>query len=349
MLPAITWLPSPFKNLRDPRYAIRGVVNHRIVGTLPSARAAFGVAPGTSRNASSHFGIGFVGGRLTVDQYVDLADSAWTNGDVREPTWSRIIPGVNPNLYTVTIEHEDGGAPNRGRVSEEVWQASMALQKLLVSGDKDAIRAAGIRVRHDHIVAQLAAVPRDATGFIDHHQIAGPNKPYCFRRWLDDPGFVEGSPSRRDRLLALLNGEDDVLNDYLKTLRETPNRRARIRAGATARTIPAFNPKDYNANRAFVLGKDSAATLYGYVTGTNITLSNGQVHDPRTDWFVTRNDSHGLTFWHVADLIGEEPIEQGGGIPPDAYAALQEQAVTALRNLGLRATADADALAVKKP
>jgi hypothetical protein len=209
-LPAITWLPSPFKNLRDARYSIRGVVNHRIVGTLPSARAAFGVAPGTSRNASSHFGIGYVNGKLTVDQYVDLADMAWTNGDVREPTWSRIIPGVNPNLYTVTIEHEDGGAVNRGKVSEEVWQASMELQKLLVSGDKDAIRAAGIRVRHDHIVAQLATVPKDATGFIDHHQIAGPNKPYCFRRWLDDPGFVEGNPSRRDRLLAHLNGEDEM-------------------------------------------------------------------------------------------------------------------------------------------
>jgi hypothetical protein len=312
VLPAITWLPSPYRNLRDARYSIRGVVNHRIVGTLPSARAAFGVAPGTSRNASSHFGIGYVSGKLTVDQYVDLSEMAWTNGDVRDPTWASIIPGVNPNLYTVTIEHEDGGSANRGKVSEEVWQASMELQKLLVSGDAAKIRAAGIRARYDHHIAQLAAVPRDARGFIDHHQIAGPNKPYCFRRWLDDPGFVEGTPSRRDRLLAHLNGEDDVLNDYLKGLRETPNRRALIRAGATARTIPAFNPKDYDANKAFVLGKDSSATLFGWVKGTNITLSDGTVYDARTDWFATRNNDHGITFWHVRDLLKEEPIEQGG-------------------------------------
>ena len=345
----VTWLPSPYKNLRDARYEIRGVVNHRIVGTLPSARGAFGVAPGTSRNASSHFGIGYVNGRLTLDQYVDLSDMAWTNGDVREPTWVFYQPGVNPNLTTVTIEHEDGGTANRGKVSEEVWQLSMELQKLITSGDKNAIRAAGIRVRHDHIVSQLARIPKDGRGFIDHNQIAGPNKPYCFRRWLDDPGFVEGRPSRRDRLLAYLNAEDDVLNDYLKGLRETPNRRAIIRSGATARTTPAFNPKDYDSNRVGVLSKDSSATLFGYVTGTNITLADGKVYDPRTDWFVTRNDSHGMTFWHVADLISEQPVEQAEGIKAESWNALQAQGVTALKNIAIRASADADALAAKKP
>jgi hypothetical protein len=209
-LPPITWLPSPFRNARDSRYPIRAEVKHRIVGTLPGARIAFGVAPGTSRNASTHFGIGYVGGKLTIDQYVDLSDMAWGNGDVRDPTWSRIIPGVNPNLYTVSTEHEDGGSANRGRVSEAVWQASMQLSRLLRCGDVARIRAAGIRVRSTATVAQLAAMPIDTGSYIDHHQIAGPNKPYCFRRWLDDPGFVEGSPSRRTRLLAYLNAEDDV-------------------------------------------------------------------------------------------------------------------------------------------
>src|SRR5688500_5505678 len=121
---SINWLPSPFFNSRDSRYALRGIVNHRIVGSLASARGAFGAAPGTSRNASSHFGIGHINGQLIIDQYVDLRNMAWTNGDVREPSWSRIIPGVNPNLYTVTIEHEDGGEANGGFVTEDIWQAS---------------------------------------------------------------------------------------------------------------------------------------------------------------------------------------------------------------------------------
>lgn len=212
-IPDVTYLPSPFQNARG-GYALRAIVNHRIVGSLASARGAFGVVPGTPRNASSHFGIGHINGKLTIDQYVPLDRMAWTNGDVRDPTWSRIIAGVNPNLYTVTIEHEDGSTANRGVVEEDLWRASMELQAILVSGNAAAIRGLGIRGATDAMVRQLAAIPKDATGFIDHHQIAGPNKPYCFRRWLDDPGFVYGSPSRRDRLLAVVKGgilEDEML------------------------------------------------------------------------------------------------------------------------------------------
>jgi hypothetical protein len=206
----VNWLPSPFYNRGRSGYAIRGVVNHRIVGTLGSARGAFGAAPGTPRNASTHFGIGYISGVLTIDQFVDLSDMAWGNGDVRDPTWPLIIPGVNPNLYTVSIEHEDGGSAGRGVVKEPIWQASMALQKLITSGDLTAVRAAGIHVRDEASVRQLQAVPKDAKGFIDHNQISGPNKPYCFRRWLDDPGFVDGSPSRRTRLLTHLTSEDEM-------------------------------------------------------------------------------------------------------------------------------------------
>lgn len=207
-IPNVAFLQSPYQNARDARYALRAFVEHRIVGTLPSARRAFGLVAGDpGRNASSHFGIGFVGGVVSIDQYVPLDRMAWTNGDVRDPTWSRIIPGVNPNLYTVTFEHEDGGYAGRGVVQEAVWRASMELQALLMSGDAAAIRAKGIRGATDAIVRQMAAIPKDASGLIDHHSIAGPNKPYCLRRWLDDPGLVEGSPSRRDRLIAAVRGQ----------------------------------------------------------------------------------------------------------------------------------------------
>lgn len=304
-LPNVTWLASPFKNLRDARYPIRGVVNHRIVGTLTGARGAFGVAPGTSRNASTHFGIGYIGGRLTVDQYVDLSDMAWGNGDVRNPTWSRIIPGVNPNLYTVSIEHEDGGSANRGRVAAEVWQTSMELQRLITSGDAKAIRALGIRVRYDATVSQLAAVPKDASGFIDHHQIAGPNKPYCFRRWLDDPGFVEGVPSRRDRLLAALNQEDsvaDITNFRLE--------RIRIDKGAAIRSAAATG-----APVLFMTGALSDAVSVGW----------------QGDWiayWVADLGAWGYTSIS-ANVLSREPyqniVEVGTGIPQADYDAAREQ------------------------
>lgn len=238
MLPPVIWKPTtkfgyPYKGDRGRMgQPVRVFVNHRIVGTLASADWVFD--PANSRVASAHFAIGFINGRLEIHQYVDLTDAAWTNGDVREPTAKVVLanPGINPNLYSVTIEHEDGGSAGRGVVKPEVWAASIELQRLLTSGNPASIRAAGIRVRSDTTVAQMAKVPKTVDGFIDHHQIAGPNKPYCFRRWLDDAGFVEGSPSRRDQLLTALNPKPDVALPYFKPATGV------ARAGAIVRDLP---------------------------------------------------------------------------------------------------------------
>jgi hypothetical protein len=212
-LPPVIWKPSPNFGFPTPGtkgrsgQPVRATVRHRIVGTLASADTVF-ADPG--RGASTHFGIGHIGGALEIHQYVNLSDAAWGNGDVRDPTAKVVLenPGVNPNLYTVSIEHEDGGASNDGVVEADTWAASIELGVLLASGDISAIRAAGIRIREDATAAQLKAIPATVDGHIDHHQIAGPNKPYCWRPWLDDPGFVNGNPSRRDELLTALNAVD---------------------------------------------------------------------------------------------------------------------------------------------
>ncbi len=41
-----------------------------------------------------------------IAQYVSVDDSAWGNGDVQNPSWPDLIQGVNPNYYTISIEHE---------------------------------------------------------------------------------------------------------------------------------------------------------------------------------------------------------------------------------------------------
>lgn len=219
-IPDVTFLQSPYQNARDSRYALRAIVSHRIVGTLVSARRSFGLVAGDAgRRASSTFGIGIVNGKLTIDQYVPLDRMAWANGDVRDPSWPLYQPGVNPNLTTISIEHEDGGYTGKGVIVEEIWRASMELQTLLVSGNATAIRAKGIRGATAAMVAQLAAISKDERGFIDHHAIAGPNKPYCLRVWLDDPGFISGSPSRRSRLLAAVRGGSLQEEEMLPTRR----------------------------------------------------------------------------------------------------------------------------------
>lgn len=186
-------------------------------------------------NASSHFGIGRnESNRLVIEQYVALDDSAWTNGDVRDPTWSRIIPDVNPNKYTWTIEHEDGGTANRGVVEDDIWQASMELQVLLASGDPARLRAAGVTFREDSVAREGALIPKDATGFIDHHQISGPNKPYCFRPWLDDPGFVNGTPSRRSQLIAALQADGEIQGEDMGRIADLEAALERCRNKAAA-------------------------------------------------------------------------------------------------------------------
>jgi N-acetyl-anhydromuramyl-L-alanine amidase AmpD len=96
-------------------------------------------------NQSSHFGIGKDG---AIEQYVSIVDSAWANGDVKSPHWSKLIPGVNPNLYTISIEMEG--------YSTEVRTAAM-----------NASVGKVLRWVHDQI--GLVYVPQET--LIGHYQI----------------------------------------------------------------------------------------------------------------------------------------------------------------------------------
>jgi hypothetical protein len=241
-LPPVVWEPSPNFGYPSPGsrgrmgQPVRVTVRHRIVGSLASADTVFA---DVARGASTHFGIGHIDGRLEIHQYVNLSDAAWGNGDVREPTAKVVLenPGVNPNLYSVSIEHEDGSSAGHGIVKPDTWAASIALGVLLASGDIAKIRNAGIRIRDDETTHQLAKIPPTVDGHIDHQQIAGPNKPYCWRVWLDDPGFVKGTPSRRDELLKALSGitatEEEVtaFSDCRDDLKRCRGRAAKWHAG----------------------------------------------------------------------------------------------------------------------
>ena len=285
-LPPVIWKPTgkfgmPYKGDRGRALPILAVVYHRIVGTLPSADAVF--ADSSDRLASTHFGIGHVSGRLEIHQYVDLADAAWGNGDVREPTAQVVIqhPGVNPNVYTVSIEHEDGGEAGRGVVQPDTWGASLALSAVILSGDLAAIRAAGIHCRDQASADQLAMVPRDPIGLIDHHQIAGPNKPYCFRPWLDDPGFVDGSPSRRDELIASLTLPDTATEDdpmsWFADVRPLDPISVRFDNPTNMYTQPTLSRAYITADHPKSPISDTSRTIVGTVKGDEYPAGSGNV------------------------------------------------------------------------
>lgn len=59
-----------------------------------------------------------------VVKLVDELNTAWHAGRVDKPTWAKIKANVNPNFYTIGIEHENiNGEP----MTLEQWRASSAL------------------------------------------------------------------------------------------------------------------------------------------------------------------------------------------------------------------------------
>ncbi len=93
----------------------KAVVLHIAEGSYEGTLQEF--ADSNPAQKSSHFVIAKDG---RIAQLVSMNDSAWANGlcwqnnhwrtpdcsKLDNPTWADIIPGVNPNMYTISIEHE---------------------------------------------------------------------------------------------------------------------------------------------------------------------------------------------------------------------------------------------------
>lgn len=206
----IVWYPASAPDYGSGRAGKKpiAIVHHRIVGGLTSADITFAdndhdvtTVGNTSRSVAAHFGIGHKNGRLEIHQYVDLSDTAYCNGDWDSTgnwdNWYGIgqvtLDGAtmsDVNARTVSIEHDDQGGSadptKKGIVTEDIIKASIALDRLMLSGDIAKMRAAGIRIRDTATAGALKAIPIDSKHLIDHHDIAGTNKPTCWKPWAAD-------------------------------------------------------------------------------------------------------------------------------------------------------------------
>ena len=104
MTTPITWIGSPHRYKGREGFRPEAVVIHIIEGSLAAADSWF-LAP--ESKVSAHYGVGRTG---EVHQYVGEADTAFHAGRVWKAKWGRLKPRVNPNLYTIGIEHEGRGA-----------------------------------------------------------------------------------------------------------------------------------------------------------------------------------------------------------------------------------------------
>jgi len=137
------WVGCAPGNFRQGRHGHepRAIVVHIIVGSLESAVMTF---RDPRSSVSAHYGVGKSG---QVRQFVEETDTAFHAGTVVRPTWRLIDPQVNPNLYTVGIEHE--GQP------QQVWP-----------GVQYGTSAALIRE-----IADRWRIPLDREHVIMHHEI----------------------------------------------------------------------------------------------------------------------------------------------------------------------------------
>lgn len=140
-------------------YVPCAIVNHISSGSMSSMDSWFTSA---SNNVSSaHFGVAKDG---RIHQYVDIRRMAWANGLTATGTTKapakvvRDRPGINPNKYTISIEHEgmDGDLTEPQFASsiwlhryiqqevERIWGKKLLLDSVHVIGhcDIDPIRKA---------------------------------------------------------------------------------------------------------------------------------------------------------------------------------------------------------------
>jgi N-acetylmuramoyl-L-alanine amidase len=130
------WLGSPNFSTGRAGFRPEAIVIHIMQGTLEDTDSWFGA---TRSAVSAHYGIGRDG---EIHQYVEEGDTAWHAGRVDSPSWRLIKSGVNPNLYTIGIEHEGH--------TGDVWT-----DELLDTSSSVIAEVAtrwGIRVDGDHVV-----------------------------------------------------------------------------------------------------------------------------------------------------------------------------------------------------
>lgn len=145
------------------------IVLHIMAGTLVGTDSWFSQP---QSQVSANYGIGLSG---EVHQYVQDSDTAWAQGRVSNPSFSLYKPGINPNAYCLSIEHE---GYDLSKNPDAQINATVELIKSLCS-------KWNIPIDRDHIIG--------------HYQIYS-LKPNCP---ATDKSII-------DRIIALARGNDNI-------------------------------------------------------------------------------------------------------------------------------------------
>lgn len=199
----------------------RAIVNHITAGSLSSVDNWF-----TSKNndrASAHFCVGRKG---EIHQYVPIEERAWHAGLAKGAgkfATAELVqwyPNVNPNAYTVGIEHEgyeDNGLD--GTLTEEQFWASVWLHKYI---QLYVIEKFGNTIEFDkkHVIGHFQVDPRRKPN------CPGPNFPW--ERLYNELAIINKMSMKdaENRIKHKVNGENmiEVANTLLFRINDLRNK-----------------------------------------------------------------------------------------------------------------------------
>jgi len=125
-----------FRPGRPPGFRPSAIVIHIAEGTLDSVDHWFNNA---IAKVSAHYCVGRGG---EIHQFVHEEDTAYHAGNAVTPSWKLLRPGVNPNFYTIGIEHE-------GRAQDQWTEAQYNASAELVG---EIAERWSIPLDQDHVV-----------------------------------------------------------------------------------------------------------------------------------------------------------------------------------------------------
>ena len=239
------WIGCPDSNFRKGRpFGLRpeAVVVHIMDGSFAAGESVFR-NPTTQKSA--HYGISSAG---EIHQYVAENDTAFHAGIVINPTWPLLKPRVNPNFYTIGIEHEGGpddAWPEAQLTASATLIAQIAARWEIPLDDLHVIRHHEIRasktcpgswLQLDNLLARaLAIVPTALTA-------ASPHEPQSSSGTMNQDTPADRPTVPDPTKPAAPIAPADAKTMIVKTMRPVNLRRAKpTRAASVVRVIPAHS------------------------------------------------------------------------------------------------------------
>lgn len=148
---------------------------------------------------SSHFVLGKSG---EITQLVPLDKAAWTQGKMCNPTSSIVKSrnGINPNLYSISIECEGFWKDTKGKLSDAALKSAIELTKHIVAEVK---RIYGVDI------------PIDRQHIIGHCEINPVTRPHCPGELFPYDSIIQGAKGAEQATQALCVNDMVLVNGKL--------------------------------------------------------------------------------------------------------------------------------------